>query len=233
MQTSANREKKKRKERKNRIFFLLVVHVFVSKPSFCHSKVDLQFIPQSLLLFASPFGLLQGYCFLNSDERRRRPKKGSFHEIGLVGHLPVTPESEMNAVKNRKGVHHLRWPLSLSPAMCCWHQPTAATAVEGKMNEFWFQKKILAEKKSSWQKSVTTMDFVLKERVSSWLNWNVTVLLIWTDDFVPVLLLCVTFNFDLTMTMMRCDLDFLPEIIEQAKMLLGDYEESEVDESVR
>jgi len=35
------------------------------------------------------------------------------------------------------------------------------------------------------------------------------------------------------MTMMRCELEFLPEIIEQAKMLLGEYDESEIDESVR
>ena len=33
--------------------------------------------------------------------------------------------------------------------------------------------------------------------------------------------------------MMHCDIDILPAVIEQAKLLLGDYEESEVDESVR
>ncbi len=45
--------------------------------------------------------------------------------------------------------------------------------------------------------------------------------------------LCFIFESSQIMTMMRCELEFLPEIIEQARMLLSDYSESEIDESVR
>jgi hypothetical protein len=33
--------------------------------------------------------------------------------------------------------------------------------------------------------------------------------------------------------MMHCDIELLPAVIEQAKLLLGDYSDSDVDESVR